>query len=270
MGVRQVERSRIPTHARRTPHHWRNGVTTTERRTERAADPTPPSRPAEESALARVASWCHDHRWWVLVAWIVTLVAVNVVGPGSREQLHQQSRRVAPQTAQQILNADFPGVVGQSGPGRDHDRRAPSPTPPTSPARTIGRRPSPLCPMWPRWPVPSVAAGAAQISRDGHVAYVRVYFDEQTGNLPTARIKQVIATAQSFDAPGLPRGPRRSGHRPGRRGQARARRGHRHPRRHHHHAPGLRLGGGHGPAHHHRRCSASPWPSPCSTCCPMW
>ena len=40
--------------------------------------PAQASRPAQESALARLAAWCHDHRWWVLIAWIVALISVNV------------------------------------------------------------------------------------------------------------------------------------------------------------------------------------------------
>jgi hypothetical protein len=37
-----------------------------------------PSRPAEDSGLARIAGWCHDHRWWVLIIWLVALVGTNV------------------------------------------------------------------------------------------------------------------------------------------------------------------------------------------------
>ena len=49
---------------------------------------------------------------------------------------------------------------------------------------------------------PFAPEGAAQISKDGHIGYVRVNFDEAAGNLPNAAIQKVIDTAQSFAAPG--------------------------------------------------------------------
>ena len=49
---------------------------------------------------------------------------------------------------------------------------------------------------------PFTAAGAHQISADGHIAYVQVVFDQQAGDLPEDAIKQVVTTAQSFAAPG--------------------------------------------------------------------
>ena len=56
--------------------------------------------------------------------------------------------------------------------------------------------------MCQRWSVPFTAAGAHQISSDGHIAYVQVVFDQQAGDLPEDAIKQVVTTAQSFAAPG--------------------------------------------------------------------
>ena len=42
-------------------------MTTTSATLETTPGPNrPTSRPAEESGLARIAGWCHDHRWWVL------------------------------------------------------------------------------------------------------------------------------------------------------------------------------------------------------------
>ena len=49
---------------------------------------------------------------------------------------------------------------------------------------------------------PFAAGGAHQISKDGHIAYVQVVFDQQAGNLPEAAINTVVSTAQSFEAPG--------------------------------------------------------------------
>jgi putative drug exporter of the RND superfamily len=49
---------------------------------------------------------------------------------------------------------------------------------------------------------PFSATGARQISRDRHIAYVRVLFDQQAGDLPQDAVKKVVTTAQSFAAPG--------------------------------------------------------------------
>jgi putative drug exporter of the RND superfamily len=168
-------------------------------------DPTPvpsrpASRPAQQSALARLAGWCHDHRWWVLVLWLVALVATNV-GAQMAGSAFSNNLTGGTQTAQQILNADFPSqsgspaqvVVSTTLPFDD----------PANRARTA-KLAAALAPLAHVSAVvsPFAAQGAGQISRDGHIGYLRVEFDEQAGNLPTDAIKQVISTAQSFGAPG--------------------------------------------------------------------
>ena len=47
-----------------------------------AVRPEPTSQRAQDSALARLAGWCHDHRWWVLIIWIIGLVGANVAAQG--------------------------------------------------------------------------------------------------------------------------------------------------------------------------------------------
>jgi len=44
--------------------------------------------------------------------------------------------------------------------------------------------------------------GAAQISRNGHIGYIRINFDQSAGTLPTGAVQKVVDTAQSFGAPG--------------------------------------------------------------------
>jgi len=71
----------------------------------------PRSRPAQQSALARIAGWCHDHRWWVLIVWLVALIASNVfaqvAGSAFSDNLSGGTKE-----AQQILNANFPSQSG--------------------------------------------------------------------------------------------------------------------------------------------------------------
>ncbi len=57
------------------------------------------------------------------------------------------------------------------------------------------------CPTSPPWSARFSPQGATQIARNGHIAYVRVQFDEQAGNLPTPAIKKVVSTAESFGTP---------------------------------------------------------------------
>ena len=45
--------------------------------------------------------------------------------------------------------------------------------------------------------------GAAQISRTGHIGYIRINFDQSAGTLPTGAVQKVVDTAQSFGVPGF-------------------------------------------------------------------
>ncbi|MGA8723680.1 MAG: MMPL family transporter [Acidimicrobiales bacterium] len=159
-----------------------------------------PSRSIHDSALARLAGWCYDHRKWVLLAWIVAIVAVNVVGNVAGSRL-TNNLSGGNQPIQQILDRAFPGqsgsqntvVITTTGPV----------TAPAVQARTADmvRALTPLAHVS-EVVSPFSPTGRHQISRNGHIAYVQVNFDEQTGNLPTGAINKVISTAQSFEAPG--------------------------------------------------------------------
>src|ERR1700689_2278859 len=71
----------------------------------------PPSRPAQESGLARLAGWCHDHRWWVVALWLVGLVAFNFAAHATGSAFTNNLNGGA-QPVQQILNQAFPGQSG--------------------------------------------------------------------------------------------------------------------------------------------------------------
>jgi len=159
-----------------------------------------PSRPAEESGLARIAGWCHDHRWWVLVIWLVALVGTNVLAQAAGSNFSNNLTGGA-QPVQQILNRAFPAqkgspaqvVITSSGPitSASVEARTARMVAALSPLAHVSEVVSPF-----------TAAGTHQISTDGHIAYVQVQFDELAGNLPQAAINTVITTAQSFAAPG--------------------------------------------------------------------
>src|ERR1700729_4176254 len=71
----------------------------------------PQSKPAEESGLARIAGWCHDHRWWVLILWLVALVGINVMAQAAGSNFSNNLTGGA-QPVQQILNQAFPAQRG--------------------------------------------------------------------------------------------------------------------------------------------------------------
>ena len=82
-------------------------TTTSTRLDERVAQDRPQLRPAEESGLARIAGWCHDHRWWVLIFWLVALVGANVLAQAAGSNFSNNLTGGA-QPVQQILNGRFP------------------------------------------------------------------------------------------------------------------------------------------------------------------
>lgn len=175
-------------------------MTTTEQRPTTSGRPTDAGQPYERSVLARLAGWCHDHRWWVLVLWIVGLVVVNV-GAQSLGSNFSNNLSGGTQSAQQILDADFPGLAGSpaqvvittTAPFTDPANRARTAelVAALSPLAHVAQVTSPFAPQ-----------GAAQVSKDGHIGFVRVDFDQSAGTLPTAAVQRVIDTAQSFAVPG--------------------------------------------------------------------
>ena len=172
-------------------------TTTAIRPGERAVAPDPKS--AEDSGLARIAGWCHDHRWWVLILWLVVLVGSNVLAHSVGSNFSNNLTGGA-QPVQQILNKAFPDqkgspaqvVLTSTGPisGTAVKERTARLTAALEPLAHVSEVVSPFS-----------AAGAHQVSTDGHIAYIQLQFDEQAGDLPQSAIDKVISTAQSFGTP---------------------------------------------------------------------
>ena len=175
-------------------------MTTTERRPAATSRPAPRSRPAQESALARLAGWCHDHRWWVLIAWIVGLVAVNVLAQSAGSNF-SNNLSGGTQSAQQILNTQFPTASGS--PAQVVITTTAPFTDPANRARTeqLAQALRPLAHVS-AVTSPFSPQGAVQISKDGHIGYVRINFDQIAGTLPTSAVQKVVDTAQSFAGSG--------------------------------------------------------------------
>jgi len=162
--------------------------------------PQVPSRPATDSGLARIAGWCHDHRWRVLIIWLIALVGFNF-GAQAAGSAFTDNLTGGPQPVQQILNQAFPAQAGSPA------QVVITTTGPITAASVEARTAQLVAALTPLAHVSQVVspfspAGAHQISRDGHIAYVQIDFDQQAGNLPSAAIKKVISVAEAFGAPG--------------------------------------------------------------------
>ncbi len=156
--------------------------------------------------MAALARWCFQRRTWVLVAWLALLV---ILGVGGRAAGTTYSNNVTlpgtgSTTALTLLEKAFPGHAGDqdtivwraAGPG---GVRAPAVRAEISAmlSKVAG--------------APAVAAvvspystpGAAQVSRDGQIAYATVVFDAPEASLPVADVTRVIDLAEAARATGV-------------------------------------------------------------------
>jgi RND superfamily putative drug exporter len=169
----------------------------------RAGPPTPHGQPAEHSALARLAGWCYDRRWRVLLAWVGVLIVANVIAQASGTNFSSDftSGNSESSQVQNILAAKLPAQAGSPA-----QVVLATTDPVTSPANQATTRS--LVDGLRRLPhvaavvSPLAAEGSHQIATGGHIAYVALQFDQQAGDLPHAAIQKVVDTARSFDRPG--------------------------------------------------------------------
>ena len=146
-----------------------------------------------------LARWCFRHRKIVLTLWLVALVGFFAIdrAAGNAFSTKFQLPNTQSFTALNLLEKEFPAVSGSSDQIVLH---ATSGTVRAAPVKTRVQRMLQEVATLPH--VRSVAspfatAGAAQISKDGTVAFATVTFDEQTQALPKAAVEKVITTAQA-------------------------------------------------------------------------
>jgi RND superfamily putative drug exporter len=131
--------------------------------------------------------------------WLAALVLSNVFAQ-LEGSAFSNNLTGGKQQAQQILNANFPSqsgspaqvvvTTGNAFTGSANEARTSSLVDALRSLPHVSAVVSPFSPQ-----------GATQIARNGHIAYLRVQFDEQAGNLPTPAIKKVVSTAESFGTP---------------------------------------------------------------------
>jgi RND superfamily putative drug exporter len=154
--------------------------------------------------LGRMAAWCGEHRRLVVSLWVAALVLVTALSmafPGVFNDNfgggHSESNR-----AQTLLHDRFPTQAGDSAQIVFHTTDPViSPANQAAIARTIAAVQG----------LPHVASvrgpfdpgAAAQISRDGHIAYAVIQFDQTTNNLPKTGIQKVVDRARATAHPGF-------------------------------------------------------------------
>lgn len=155
--------------------------------------------------MAALARWCYRHRLVVLVLWVGALFGLGAAG--SSAGTNYSNSFSLPDTdsthAYDLMVKAFPQRSGDTdtvvwrvreGSARDASVRAR-----IEPAlgeiagmKGVGEVASPYTP-----------AGAAQISKDGRIAYAQITFAEQANGVPKGLIEDVVDTAQDAERAGL-------------------------------------------------------------------
>jgi RND superfamily putative drug exporter len=151
-----------------------------------------------------MARWCFRRRAWVLIAWLALLVILGVTGraAGSAYSDALGLRGTGSTTALNLLGKAFPGHAG------DQDtivwRASGGVHAPAVQARITAMLDKvTAAPAVASVTSPYSARGAAQVSRDGQIAYATVVFDAQANSVPHSDVTRVVHLAEAARAPGL-------------------------------------------------------------------
>ena len=155
--------------------------------------------------MAAMARWCFRRRAWVLVAWLALLVILGVTGraAGSAYSNTFTVPGTGSTTALSLLGNAFPGHAG------DQDSIVWRVSAGTVEAPAVRARITAMLGRVAAVPTvgsvisPYSAAGAAQVSRNGQIAYATVVFNAQAASLPVADINRVISLAEAARVPGV-------------------------------------------------------------------
>src|SRR5271169_78234 len=156
--------------------------------------------------MAALARWCFQRRRWVLVAWLALVI---ILGVGGRAAGTAYSNNVTlpgtgSTTALTQLEKAFPGHAG------DQDTivwRAAGPDGVRAPAvraeisAMLGKVAG--APAVAALVSPYSARGAAQVSRNGQIAYATVVFDAPQTSLPVPDVTRVVRLAEAARSPGV-------------------------------------------------------------------
>jgi RND superfamily putative drug exporter len=154
--------------------------------------------------MRALARWCIAHRRIVIIAWVAALIGANVLGQAVGATYNSNYRgqgNSGSQRAIDLLKQSFPARKGDSAQIVFDSTR-----PVTSAA--VRAKITGLLDGIARLPhvsgvVSPYAPSGSAVSRDGHIAYATVLFDERSFQLPAAAINRVINTAEGARTPAL-------------------------------------------------------------------
>jgi RND superfamily putative drug exporter len=150
--------------------------------------------------MTSLARWCFHRRWIVVGLWLAALVVGNVIA-GSLGAHYVNDFNLPgtdTQRAFDLLKQDFPAQNGDIDQIVIHARTGQVTDPGMKAAESamlgkVAALPHVLAVGSPY----AGPAGAAQISRDGTIAFATVLFDNSANLIPSGAIRKVISTAQS-------------------------------------------------------------------------
>ena len=156
--------------------------------------------------MSGLARWCFQHRRWVAAAWLLAMIAV--VGLGKAAGTDFGSSFSLPDTDSQaavtLLTHNFPAASGEGD--QVVIQAANGLTVSSAPVRsavTSALAKVEAVPGVEAVASPYAKAGAAQISRDGTVAFALVTWDKQSAQVTNADAGDLIKVAESADGPAV-------------------------------------------------------------------
>jgi RND superfamily putative drug exporter len=149
--------------------------------------------------VGAVGRWCVRHRRIVLLVWLVALVGTVAASQAAHASFSTKFQLPNTQsaTALSLLQKDFPAVSGDSDQIVLHSRSGTIHDPAVRAAAVAMLRKVAVLPHVQSVTSPYTAPGAAQVSKDGTVAFATVHFDELAQALPKPAVQKVITTAQA-------------------------------------------------------------------------
>jgi RND superfamily putative drug exporter len=155
--------------------------------------------------VATMARWCFRRRAWVLIGWLGLLAVLGVAGreAGSAYSDALTLPGTGSTTALTLLERGFPGHAG------DQETIVWRATTGTVRAPAVRDRITAMLGRVATAPAvtsvtgPYSAQGAAQVSRNGQIAYATVTFDAPQASLPAPDVTRVVRLAEAARAPGV-------------------------------------------------------------------
>ncbi|HWI75389.1 MAG TPA: MMPL family transporter, partial [Baekduia sp.] len=155
--------------------------------------------------MRNIARWCFQHRWTVLIAWLVALIGLTAIhgaagsdykdefklsGTDSFDALHllQKSAPKASGDQEQLVVAVKDGKITDAAVKARVEKML----------DTVGKLPHVATVA-----SPFEADNSGQISKDGRIAFATVTLDDDVVTVPVDATKKLVSTAQSYGGDGL-------------------------------------------------------------------